>query len=136
MPFQVCYFHVIWATKNRAPWITPKIETVILAAIGRKSGALNSPIMAMSCVADHMHVVVSISPAVAVAEWVRHVKGFSTHEVNSTVPDLSPRFGWQKGYGVLTLGAKALSSVVNYVAHQKTHHRDGTLEPYLERCEE
>jgi putative transposase len=135
MPFRVCYYHVIWATKHRLPLITPEMEPVIFAAIKHKSSALKSPVLAISGVADHVHVAVSISTNIAVAEWVKQVKGVSTYEVNTSFA-LSDHFRWQRGYGILTFGAKTLPFVQTYIARQKDHHRDGTTEDYLERLAE
>jgi putative transposase len=136
VPFRVCYYHVVWATKNRELLLMPKIEVVAISAIVRKSTELESPVLAINGVPDHVHVAVSISTKLAVAEWVKSVKGYSAHEVNAIFPDLSTRFSWQIGYGVLTFGTKALPFVSEYIACQKEHHRDSTLDLFLERTEE
>jgi len=86
MPFAVCYYHVIWSTHGRQPLITPPIEKILFETIQRKSELLKSPIHAINSVKDHIHVAVSIAPAVSVAEWVGSVKGASTHEVNVMLP--------------------------------------------------
>ncbi len=135
MPFRVCYYHVIWSTKHREPLITPEIESVVIATISRKSTSLNSPILAINGVADHIHVAVSISTSLAVSDWVKHVKGISAREVNMVFPQLSTHFRWQQGYGILTFGAKNLSFVTDYIGRQKEHHSNNTLEAYLERIE-
>jgi putative transposase len=136
MPFWVCYYHVIWATKNRRPVITPEIETLILAVVRRKSTELDSPIMAVNGVDDHIHIAVSIPPKLAVTEWIQKIKGLSAYEVNAMFPDLAQTFTWQKGYGVLAFGATALERVVTYIDNQKLYHRDNHLEPYLERIDD
>jgi putative transposase len=136
MPFRVCYYHVVWATKNREPLIVPEVEAVVLPAVVRKSTELDSPVLAINSAGDHVHVAVSISTRISVAEWVKNVKGFSAHEVNAILPQLGTPFHWQKGYGVLTFGTKALPLVSDYIARQKEHHSDNTLDLYLERIEE
>ena len=135
MPFRACYYHVVWATKGRSPLITPQIEKVVFAAIRRKTTELNSPILAINGVADHVHVAVSISPAVAVSEWVKQVKGVSTYEVN-TIFSLSEHFRWQRGYGVVTFGKMRLEFIIAYIKNQKTHHHYNEVINYLERLEE
>jgi len=135
MPFSVCHYHVIWATKNRALWLTPEIEKVVFETIRRKSSQLNSPVTAVNGIHDHVHVVVSIAVTVSVAEWVKGVKGVSAYEVNNVYSALAEKFQWQGGYGVLTCGAKNLPFVVSYVEHQKEHHANARLEAYLERME-
>jgi putative transposase len=134
MPFSVCHYHVVWATKGRSPLLTPEIEQVILPAIRRKSADLKSPIFAINSTEDHIHIAVSISTAISVGEWAKGVKGVSAYAVNTTYPDLEPRFSWQKGYGVHTFGAKVLPMVVEYVNLQKEHHQDNTAHDYLEQC--
>lgn len=136
MPFYVCFYHVIWATKYRQPIITPQIETVIFEKILDKSKRFKCQLHAINTAYDHIHVAITIPPAVAVAEWVREVKGLSAHEVNREFPNLDSIFKWQKGYSVLTFGKKRLSFVVNYIKKQKEHHADGKLIDYLEYLED
>lgn len=119
MPFHACYYHAVWATKHRAPLITPQIETLIFRVIMQKSRKLDSPIYAINGIQDHIHVAVSISPKIAVSEWVKQVKGIASFEVNKSYPDLETRFQWQVGYGILTFGTKRFPDVIAYVERQK-----------------
>ena len=135
MSFWRCYYHVVWATKDRDPIITPKIEKIIIQAATEKSQELDCTIQAINTVVDHVHVAVCVTPRVAVAEWVRNIKGITAHEINAMYPDLSQRFRWQRGYGVLTFGAKMLPTITGYIARQKDYHAANTLEPYLEQIE-
>jgi putative transposase len=136
MPFVKLYYHVIWATKGRAQGLTPKVEPIVIQAIKEKSNQLECPLLAINCAFDHTHVAVSIKPTVAITDWVRQTKGLSTKRVNDMLPDLEENFRWQKGYGVLSFGIKALPFVVDYIQKQKEHHKNGALEPYMEIDEE
>ncbi len=136
MPFWRCYYHVIWATKNRAPLITAQIEQIIYNTLRDKARELESPILSVNSVPDHIHVAASIPPKLAVAQWVKQMKGVSTREVNALFPDLETTFGWQQSYGVLTFGAKNLDFVVAYIERQKEHHATNTLTAYLERIDD
>jgi putative transposase len=136
MPFWRCYYHLIWATKNRAAWISPQVESAIIAAVREKANTLESPILAANTVADHMHIAVSVPPKLAIAEWVRQIKGAASRSVNEQFPALETAFGWQGSYGVLTFGAKHLEFVVSYVERQKEHHANNTLERYLEQIDD
>ena len=136
MPFWRCYYHLIWATKNRAPFITPKIEQLIFDTIREKSHTLDSSVLAINTVTDHLHIAACIPPKYSIAEWVKQVKGVSTRDINAQFPDLETSFAWQQSYGVLTFGAKNLNFVVAYVERQKEHHANETLEPYLEQIDD
>jgi putative transposase len=90
----------------------------------------------VNTVADHIHVATCIPPKLAIAEWVKRMKGTSTRHVNDQFSDLETAFGWQESYGVLTFGAKNSNFVVNYVERPKGHHTNGTLEAYLEQIDD
>lgn len=93
MPFWRCYYHVIWATKNRAEWIAPQIERVIFDSIRTKAQELETPILALNGVADHIHIAACIPPKLSVGEWVKRMKGTSSREVNVHFPNLETAFG-------------------------------------------
>lgn len=136
MPFWRCYYHIVWATKNRESLITPEIEMVIFHVAQTKTTELECRLFAINGVADHVHVAVNIPPKLAVSDWVRQVKGATSHEINARYAGAERHFAWQSGYGALTFGAKALDYVVSYVEKQKEHHAQKQVEGYLERIEE
>ena len=136
MPFWKCYYHIIWATKNREAVITPPIEMVVFETIRTRADELNSPILAINGTADHVHVAVCVPPSLAVGDWMKQIKGASSRSINMAFDNLPAKFRWQEGYGVLTFGAKNSSFVVRYIENQKEHHQTGDLQPYLEQLDE
>lgn len=134
MPFWKCYYHIVWTTKYRQPYITRAREQLIFATIHQVSDDLKSKLWAVNGTADHVHVAVSIPPGVAVAQWVKRCKGLSSNIVNKHDPD-DDIFRWQEGYAVLTFGEKVLPFVLAYIGNQKQHHAQGHTEAYLEHVE-
>jgi putative transposase len=126
------YYHLVWTTKNRQPLITPTRETQLYHYIIGKADALNCKIHAIDGIEDHIHLVVTIPPTLAVAEFVKKIKGSSSHHLNHSPNTSSQKFAWQEGYGVFSLGYKQLQDVVIYVQNQKSHHSQQTTHPYLE----
>lgn len=135
MPFWKCFYHVVWATKNRAAIIEPTFEPVIYAAIRQKATRFNSTIYAVHSVEDLIHIATTIPTSIAVSTWIGDIKGTSARAINTTF-ELDVRFRWQAGYGVLTFGEKRLPFVVDYINRQKEHHRDDTVYPYLEKMDD
>ena len=90
---------------------------------------------AVGGIEDHLHVVVSIPPALAVATCVKHFKGTSARHVNQA-SRVAGEFGWQAQYGVLTVTERVLPRVADYVVHQREHHRNNTLIAWYERTAE
>ena len=84
---------------------------------------------------DHVHIVVSIPPKLAVADCVRHLKGASTYAINH-MNGSDGQFKWQEGYGALSVGERSLETVMAYAANQKQHHKDRTMIDVYERIDE
>ena len=135
MPFWRTYYHLVWATKNREPLITPKIEKSLYSYIVHKATTLGIYIYAADGWVDHAHVIAAIPPKIAVAEAVRNMKGASAHWLNEHFPE-EPHFAWQRGYGVLSLGEKQRPQAEAYVLNQKGHHQQQTTNSWLERYED
>ncbi len=135
MPFARCYYHIVWTTKYRVPVIEPVVEAVIFGAIKRKSAELRCKLFAVNGTTDHVHVAVGLPPAMSPAKYIGAVKGLSSHCANHDL-ELAEPFQWQGGYGVLTFGEKVRPYVCAYIANQKSHHVQGTVQPYLEETED
>jgi putative transposase len=132
MSFWRCYYHLVWTTKNREPLITASVESILFPLIRAKGLEVGGEVLAVNGVADHVHVAATIPPKMAVARWMKIVKGASSYEINSRFPNTPAPFRWQQGYGVLTFGLKNLDMVLAYITHQKDHHANGQLQRYLE----
>lgn len=136
MTFWRCYYHVVWAAKNREPLITSEREPFIFGAIERKSVDMGCQVLAINAAFNHIHVAVMIPPTLTIADWVKNVKGVSSHEANAVIPNADSRFRWQNGFSVHTFGEKNLPLVSDYIRRQKEHHGSGKLFPNLEQIED
>ena len=72
---------------------------------------------------DHIHMLVSIHPSIAVASFVHDLK-ISTHNFMKVHRDYFPDFvKWERGYCALTYAEAERMRVTNYIINQKEHHR-------------
>ncbi len=136
MPFWRIYYHFVWATSERRPLITPNIEPLVYGYMIGKAHALGCIVHAIGGVADHAHLVASVPPRLAVAEFVRNVKGATAHHVNHSNLALKTAFAWQRGYGVFSYEQNGLDIVVAYVRNQKEHHQQNNVRPDLESTDD
>jgi len=118
--------HIIWSTMDRQPILAPQVEKMFYGVIYRKAEELGLNIHAVGNVDDHVHLVVSIPPKIAVADCVRHLKGASAYAINH-MDGSDGQFNWQAGYGALTVGERSLERVMEYAARQKEHHKERTI---------
>ena len=135
MPFWQLFYHVVWGTKHRLPLITPEIEAATYDHIRRKALGLEATVFAVNGLPDHVHLVVSIPPRLAVATFVGQVKGVASAKINKDVK-LEPPLYWQEAYGVFSFDHKRLPNFVAYVERQKQHHASGQLYGVLERTDD
>ena len=129
------YYHIVWATQERQPSIHLNWEKSFYQYIIGKSEFLKCIVHAIGGVENHIHLIVSIPPTLSVAEFVKKIKGSSSHYINQELSSCQ-KFRWQSGYGVFSLGSKQLETAVNYVLNQKQHHSQGTIINSLEEQED
>jgi putative transposase len=127
------YYHLVWATKERQPLIIPHKELELYNYIIGKADVLCCIVHAIGGIEDHIHLVVSIPPSLSIADFVKNIKGSSSHYFNRDLLTSSNKFAWQEGYGVFSLGSKQLGQAVDYVSNQKAHHLNNTALASLEQ---
>lgn len=135
MPYCQLFYHLVWTTKNRHPLLTPKVEEIIHNFLRAKAVGLGATVFALNGIEDHVHMVVSIPPSIAVAKFVGQVKAVASTKFNKDYPDF-PVFFWQEEYGAFSFDAKRLPNYIAYVERQKEHHAQGTTIPVLERLDD
>ena len=132
MSFWRLYYHLVWATRNREPSITPDLEAKLYPYLLKKAGELEISVYALNGWFEHVHMIVSIPPKLAVADAVKNLKGASAHYINHT-GGCDETLIWQRGYGALSVGERQKSIAIAYVQSQKEHHQQKTTNPWLER---
>ena len=132
MPYWRLFYHFVWATQGREPLIEPACEKRLHGAIRAKADELGALVHAVGGTADHVHLVVSVPPAISLAQFIGQVKGNSAHCVNHEM-DLPFQFAWQAEYGVVSFGGKQLDWVVKYVLNQRVRHQEGSTVVLMER---
>ena len=112
--------------------MTSLVEKHIYGYLTSKAVGLQGVVYALGGTTDHVHMVVSIPPAISVSKFVGQVKGVASTRFNkSGIGDV--RFEWQDEYGAFSFDAKRLPNFIAYVERQKEHHAEGTTIPILER---
>ena len=132
MPLWKLYYHIVWATRDRIPFITPAHEAILYPYIKGKINFLECRLHAIGGIEDHIHIVVSIPPKLSISDFVKRIKGSSAHHINQHPIAAQSKFGWQHEYAVFSLGEQRLEWAIAYVNNQKSHHKSGELIKSLE----
>ncbi len=125
------FVHLVWATWDRLPLVTPEIERRVYRNIEAEALGLGCKVLALNGMPDHVHLVVSLPSTVTIANLAKQCKGVSSHFVNET---LKPEAGfkWQGTYGAFSVSRWDVDKIVGYVKRQKEHHAAGELAPEWE----
>lgn len=135
MPYWQLFYHMVWATKNRLPLLTPDVEVVIYDLLRGKAIGLGATVFALGGVLDHVHMVVAIPPKIAVAAFIGQIKAVASTKFNKS--GLSEgAFFWQEEYSVFSFDRNRLPNYIAYVERQKQHHVQHTTIPILERTDD
>lgn len=71
---------------------------------------------------NHLHLLIDIHPAVAIATLVKDIKQFSNRWIRGN-SDKFPMFdNWGEGYYAVSVGANELERCKEYIKNQESHH--------------
>ncbi len=133
-PFTQLFVHCVWATWDRLPLLTTRLERPIYNAIIVKCHELKCEVIAIGGMPDHIHLLIRLHPTMSVSDLLKSVKGSSSHLVTHEVAK-GEFFKWQGAYGAFTVGKRDVPRVKAYIEHQEEHHKRGTVESEWETAE-
>jgi len=96
-------YHIVWITKYRYKLLKGALGFRIREIIRQVCAELSVNIIKGIITGDHVHMVISIPPHLAVSDVVRRMKGRTPYEVRQEFPDLKKRY-WARGFFCTTNG--------------------------------
>ncbi len=115
------HYHLVFATKNRAPTINPVWRTRLHEYLGGTVASLDGFPQGIGGVADHVHLLVGLKATHCLADFMRELKKASSIWVHDIIGQHD--FAWQEGYAAFTVSPTAREPVRNYIARQEEHHQ-------------
>ncbi|HSH51505.1 MAG TPA: IS200/IS605 family transposase [Bacteroidales bacterium] len=123
--------HIVFAVKNRENIIKPKYEEELYKYITGIITNKNQKLLAINGVSDHIHILIGLSPSVALSDIVRDIKSNSSKFINEKRCVIG-KFQWQEGYGAFSYSRSQRPEIINYIKKQKEHHQKSSFkEEYL-----
>lgn len=127
--------HIIFTTKNRSPWITPAIQEDIYSYIAIQGNKAGCKILAIGGIEDHIHILLSLHPAVALSDWIRDIKIKSAVWAKNRMTQLTS-FNWQRGFAAYSASCQNIAAIQCYIRNQANHHKGMTCEEELQKMAE
>jgi len=127
MSYVSAYFHCVFSTKERRPQITPALGERLWPFLGGIARKNRMKAVEIGGVEDHVHLLLSLPPTLAIAKALQLVKGGSSKWVHESFPE-HRLFGWQEKYGAFGLSVSLLDKTIEYIRNQRQHHQRVTFQ--------
>ena len=122
-------YHVVWVTKYRYQVLQGEIAVRTRDLIRQICQAREIMILKGHVSRDHVHLLVSASPRMSVAQVVQYIKGKSSLQLQRDFPNLRKRYWgqhlWARGYFVASSGTVTDEMIKAYIAQQDIPPEDG-----------
>ena len=126
------YIHVVFAVQERACLIETKWKEELFKYIAGILKNKGIKLIAIGGVEDHIHILLSLNPKIALSDLVRDLKANSSKFINEK-GFVRGKFYWQEGFGAFSYSRSQIDTVAKYVLNQEKHHAKKSFKrEYLE----
>ena len=123
--YQTAY-HLVWRPVYRRSVFEEPVKSTLETLLHTISYQHGMEVLAVDVQPDHIHLCVSIPPALSVADAVKLLQGISTRQLRLMFPDLHKRTRsdrlWAPSYYVGTAGHVSAETIRTYIEAQESHH--------------
>ena len=120
--FSQIYIQTVFAVSGRLSLITSDFKEELHKYITEIVTKQGQKLMRINGMPDHLHILIGLKPAMALANLVRDIKSDSSEWINRKKL-VRGKFAWQEGYGAFSYGHSQLDTIVRYIMNQEEHHR-------------
>ena len=114
-------YHMVLVTKRRRPVLTGAMIDQARAIAAERCEVRGGRLVEFGGEADHLHLLIALPPAVALAEFVNALKTSTSRLLRRDHPGLRRMGGalWSPSYFVCSCGGASLETVREYVRSQE-----------------
>ena len=114
--------HVVFSTSGRRALLPAELQARVWDYIGGIGKRHDIPIHQVGGIDNHVHILMSIPPAMNLCKAVQTLKAFSSKWLNETGVMKGGRFAWQEGYAAFGVSQSNAEAVAAYIREQPQHH--------------
>jgi len=114
-------YHFIWCPKYRRKVLVGNIPKRLDELIREKAKQLNSDILALEIMPDHVHVFIQAKPIIAPNTLIGQIKGYTSRVLRQEFKELQTRLPtlWTRSYFVSTHSHVSNATIQKYIEEQK-----------------
>jgi REP element-mobilizing transposase RayT len=125
--------HVVYSTKDRAPWLSDSaVRKELYAYMAGIMNSMECHALIINDVADHVHALCQLSRKVAICDLMEEIKKQPSKWLKTQGTQYHG-FHWQAGYGVFSVSESKVDDVKFYIENQEEHHRKVSFQDEFRR---
>src|SRR5688572_16216934 len=113
---------IIFSTKDRLPYLQGERRDDVFADLGGMVRELKGTALNIHGAADHVHALVRLPAALAVAKTVEILKANSSRRIRQ-YRVLHRSFSWQSGYAAFSVSESNAAELSRSISYPVEHHR-------------
>ena len=123
-------YQIVFSTKHREKTLIKETRPELFKDIWGVLKNKKCHLYQIGGTEDHLHIITSIHPSVALASLVKDIKLGGTSLIKEK--KIFQHFnGWQDGYAAFTYSTEAKNNLIEYVNNQEAHHHKKTVKDEL-----
>ena len=115
-------YHVVWITKYRKPVLRGEIAKRLRELVRQTCATKDVYILSGHIATDHVHLLVSVPPQIAVSDLMQRIKGRSSRKMLQEFGELRRQFWgrhlWARGYFAASSGNVTDEVIKQYIESQ------------------
>ena len=127
MSYTKSYYHIVFRTYRSERTIEENHERDLYMYVYATCKSNGIRLWRINSMPDHVHILVSIPPNIAVSYFVKNIKQTMGNYLKEHRKDFPMFNGWANGYCSITYCDREREAVINYIKEQKTHHKRVSL---------
>jgi REP element-mobilizing transposase RayT len=131
MAFVKIMIHAVWGTKNREPFLTKELLTLVIDHIRQNAKTKEIYIDRLNGHTDHMHCLMGLNADMSIAKAIQLIKGESAFWINKHKLTKS-KFEWADEYFAVSVSESMLDKARAYIDGQEEHHKKKTFQQEYE----
>jgi putative transposase len=120
-----CKYHVVWCPKYRRKVLVGKIEARLKELIQETCLELQSELIELEIMPDHVHLLLEVDPQFGVHKLIKAIKAKTSRILRKEFKELTTKLPtlWTNAYFISTVGGAPLAIIKQYIQNQKTSER-------------
>jgi REP element-mobilizing transposase RayT len=122
MSYVKLLYHIVIRTKESKPTLSLEHSDELYRYIWGIIKNKNSVLYRINGMEEHVHILLSLSPTIALSDFMREMKAETSKMLKRTV-GFEKFTAWGEGYAAFSYSLRDKDVIIEYIKNQREHHK-------------